>query len=681
MKDFFSIQTKYFSIYGNTLFAMFVFSIIGLLIWPIPSSILDLFFSISMSLSIIILLNVLFINRSLDFSSFPSVLLISTLLRLALNIASTRLILSRGHIGAFAAGHIIETFGKFVMQGSIVIGIIVFAIITIINFVVITKGSERIAEVSARFSLDAMPGKQMAIDADLSSGLINDKIAQERRKQLEEESSFFGSMDGASKFVRGDAIAGLLITFINFIGGILIGLFQQKITFAKALSSYTILTIGDGLIGQIPALIVSIASGLLVTKSNTDRSTDQQIFGQIISHPVILLVAMFLLMLIGFMPGMPMKTFLFMEIVFGSIYYVSVWGPKKAEYGVESKPEIQEKRDVIADALSVDDIRVEFGGNLVSLITDLDDNIINFRVKLASELGFLVPYIRMIDNTNLSLDEYKVFIKDTEVGKGILFLNRLMAINRDDGEISVNGIKAKDPSFGIDVKWVSLSQKNLCLEKKYSVIEPKAVFITHITELIRNNIAIFVNYSMVQTLLHSVPHEYKKLIDAVVPSKVSIYTIKQVMQRLLEDDISIKNITTIIELITEALEKNSEIEYIVEYVRFGLSFAFVNKMRHNDGKLHCIYLSSQWNNFFAELQTNNQSISPNKMNEFVKKVKDQIQTFEATNTNIAKTPIIVADNVRTYINRFLKQFNIKVNILSQREIQQFSKNIKILTQI
>lgn len=677
MKNFLSSKTKYLPIYGNTLFAMFIFSIIGLLIWPIPSSVLDLFFSISMSLSIIILLNVLFIQTSLDFSSFPSVLLISTLLRLALNIASTRLILSRGHIGAFAAGHIIETFGKFVMQGSIVIGIIVFAIITIINFVVITKGSERIAEVSARFSLDAMPGKQMAIDADLSSGLINDKIAQDRRRKLEEESSFFGSMDGASKFVRGDAIAGLLITFINFIGGILIGLFQQKITLEKALKSYTILTIGDGLIGQVPALIVSIAAGLLVTKSNTDQSTDQQILGQIISKPEILLVAMGLLMLIGFMPGMPMKTFLFMEILFGTVYYVSVFLPKKGKDDVMVEP-LQEKRDIIADALNIDDMRIEFGNNLVSLATALDENIINFRVKIASELGFLVPYIRMIDNNRVNVDEYKIFIKDTEVGKGTLFLNKFMVLNKEEGEILINGTKAKDPSFGIDVKWVDLSQKNLCLEKNYSVIEPKVVLITHITELIKNNIGLFVNYAMVQTLLQSVSQEYKRLIEETVPAKVSIYTIKQVMQRLLEDEISIKNLPAIIELIAEASEKNTDIEYIVESVRLGLSFAFVSKLKNNDGKLHCIYLSSQWNNFFSELQTNNQAIPPSKINDFIKMLKDQMKLFESTNSNI---PIIVADGIRSYLNKFLKQFNIKVHVLSQKEIQQNSDSLKILTQI
>lgn len=677
MKNFLSSKTKYLPIYGNTLFAMFIFSIIGLLIWPIPSSVLDLFFSISMSLSIIILLNVLFIQTSLDFSSFPSVLLISTLLRLALNIASTRLILSRGHIGAFAAGHIIETFGKFVMQGSIVIGIIVFAIITIINFVVITKGSERIAEVSARFSLDAMPGKQMAIDADLSSGLINDKIAQDRRRKLEEESSFFGSMDGASKFVRGDAIAGLLITFINFIGGILIGLFQQKITLEKALKSYTILTIGDGLIGQVPALIVSIAAGLLVTKSNTDQSTDQQILGQIISKPEILLVAMGLLMLIGFMPGMPMKTFLFMEILFGTVYYVSVFLPKKGKDDVMVEP-LQEKRDIIADALNIDDMRIEFGNNLVSLATALDENIINFRVKIASELGFLVPYIRMIDNNRVNVDEYKIFIKDTEVGKGTLFLNKFMVLNKEEGEILINGTKAKDPSFGIDVKWVDLSQKNLCLEKNYSVIEPKVVLITHITELIKNNIGLFVNYAMVQTLLQSVSQEYKRLIEETVPAKVSIYTIKQVMQRLLEDEISIKNLPAIIELIAEASEKNTDIEYIVESVRLGLSFAFVSKLKNNDGKLHCIYLSSQWNNFFSELQTNNQAIPPSKINDFIKMLKDQMKLFESTNSNI---PIIVADGIRPYLNKFLKQFNMKVHVLSQKEIQQNSDSLKILTQI
>ena len=444
---------------GDIALALGVVAILVVLILPMPSWMLDLCLAISMTLSVLVLMTVLFISRPLDFSSFPTVLLIATMLRLALNLASTRLILAHGHEGTDAAGKVIEAFGNFVMGGNFVIGIIVFGILVIVNFIVITKGSGRIAEVSARFSLDAMPGKQMAIDADLSAGLIDEAEARQRRKELEDESNFFGSMDGAAKFVRGDAIAGILITFINIIGGIIIGLAQMDLTLTEAGHSYTLLTIGDGLVSQIPALIVSTGAGLLVSKSGVTGSADKALFGQLGGYPKALGLSGFLMLALALLPGIPMVPFLTLAAVAGGLAWLtSRQQQQEVEQQIEAErveaEEIPVAEEPIANSLQIDYVRLELGYGLLTLISgeggqQLTDQIKALRRQLAQEMGFVLPSVRIQDNLQLPANTYVLRVKEIEAGEGDLRPNMLMVMDPRGEPIGLTGEETTEPTFGL----------------------------------------------------------------------------------------------------------------------------------------------------------------------------------------------------------------------------------------
>ena len=443
---------------GDIIFALGIVGILFVLIFPIPTFLLDILLTVSITFSVMILFTVLFINKPLEFNSFPTILLIATMLRLALNIATTRLILSKGHTGTDAAGHVVQAFGSFVMGGEIVIGIIIFAILTIINFVVITKGSGRIAEVSARFILDAMPGKQMAIDADLSAGLIDEDTAKKRRKELEEESSFFGAMDGASKFVRGDAIAGILITFINFIAGIIIGVVNRSMTFDNALHTYTALTIGDGLVSQIPALVVSTGAGLLVTKSGTTGSAEKAVFGQFTKYPQALGLSSALLGFMSFMPGIPMVPFMLLAVVTGSLAYVLISNKtKQAQVEKVEQTKVKEqaaaapKDEPIETSLHVDLLRLELGYGLLSLINyqkghKLTEQIKALRKQIARDLGFIMPSVRIQDNMQLGANSYVIKVKDIECGRGEIRPDMLLVMDPKGGRIELPGEPTTEPT-------------------------------------------------------------------------------------------------------------------------------------------------------------------------------------------------------------------------------------------
>jgi len=443
----------------DIIFAVGILCIIGFLIFPISPGLLDYLLSLSIAFSALILMTVLFIDKPLDFNAFPSILLIVTMFRLALNISTTRLILADGHLGPSAAGHVVEAFGFFVMQGSVVIGAIVFGILTIINFVVITKGSGRIAEVAARFSLDAMPGKQMSIDADLSSGIINEEQARERRKNLEDESTFFGSMDGANKFVRGDAIAGLLITFINFIAGIIIGVVQNGMSFDEAMQTYTLLTIGDGLVAQIPALIVSISAGLLVTKSGIHGSADKAILQQLSKYPQALFACSGLLIVMSAMPGIPFVPFFIISLLSGTLAYFLNKHKKEAEkleIQLKQKPEKKEltQEEMIIQSLHIDYLKIELGYELLQMVDNnqeykLTDQIKSLRKQIAQDLGFILPSVRIQDNVQLEPKVYVIKIKDIECGRGELKPLSLLVINPAGGAIEINGEDTTEPVFNL----------------------------------------------------------------------------------------------------------------------------------------------------------------------------------------------------------------------------------------
>src|SRR5947209_2499884 len=507
---------------GDLALAFGILTILVVLILPLPSIVLDLFLAISIILSILILMTALFIQAPLEFSSFPTVLLIATMLRLSLNLASTRLILSHGHEGTAAAGHVIEAFGNFVMGGNYVIGIIVFAILVIVNFVVITKGSGRIAEVAARFHLDAMPGKQMAIDADLSAGLIDEKSAKERRKALEDESGFFGAMDGASKFVRGDAVAGLLVVFINIIGGIIIGVAQQSLSFTDAARTYTLLTVGDGLVTQIPALIVSTAAGLLVSKAGVSGAADKALIKQLSGYPQALGMSAGVMLLLATLPGIPMVPFL----ALGSGAAALAWSARKhnrartaAEALAAATPEAaagaaSSAEEPIATALKIDDLKIELGYALLPLVNGPDgsdrltEQIKALRRSLAIEMGFVMPAVRILDNVQLEANSYVIKIKEVDAGTGRIWPNQFMVMDPGGHQVAVPGIHTIEPTFGLPATWVEAGLKEEASLKGYTVVDAATVLSTHLTELLKNNMSDLLSYGEVQKLLNYLQNEH-----------------------------------------------------------------------------------------------------------------------------------------------------------------------------
>ena len=496
---------------GDIALALGIVCILVVLLLPMPTWMLDFSLAVSITFSVLILMTVLFIREPLELNSFPTILLIATMLRLALNLASTRLILADGHTGTAAAGRVIESFGNFVVAGNYVIGIIVFGILVIVNFVVITKGAGRIAEVAARFSLDAMPGKQMAIDSDLSAGLITEEEARTRRAKLEEENSFFGAMDGASKFVRGDAIAGLLITFINIIGGIIIGTVQQDMTAADAAQNYTLLTVGDGLVSQIPALIVSVAAGMLVTKAGVKGTTDQVVFGQLGGYPSALAISAVLLVVMAMLPGIPALPFLLLALASGGTAYYLTQQSRQAVADeaaaaaaeAEAAPVAEEP---ITTALAIDLIRLELGYGLLSMINSqkeqrLTDQIKALRRQLAAEMGFVMPAVRIQDNLQLAANAYVVRIKEIEAGTGELRPNMLLVMDPRGEQISLPGEATQEPTFGLPAMWINEQSREEAMFRGYTVVDAPTVITTHLTEIIRENMAELLSYVETQKLL------------------------------------------------------------------------------------------------------------------------------------------------------------------------------------
>ncbi len=528
---------------GDLALAFGILTILVVLILPLPSIVLDLFLAISITLSILILMTSLFIQAPLEFSSFPTILLISTMLRLSLNLASTRLILSRGHEGTDAAGHVIEAFGNFVMGGNFVIGIIVFAILVIVNFVVITKGSGRIAEVAARFHLDAMPGKQMAIDADLSAGLIDEKVAKERRKALEDESGFFGAMDGASKFVRGDAVAGLLVVFINVIGGIIIGVAQQGLSFGEAGHTYTLLTVGDGLVTQIPALIVSTAAGLLVSKAGVSGAADKALMKQLSGYPQALGMSAGVMLVLAMLPGIPMAPFLALGGGAAALAFsarkrkrAATAAAAHAAAAPAAAAAASAAEEPISTALKIDDLKIELGYALLPLVngpdgTDrLTEQIKALRRSLAIEMGFVMPSVRILDNVQLEANTYIIKIKEVDAGTGRIWPNQFMVMDPGGSQVDVPGIHTTEPTFGLPATWVDASLKEEASLKGYTVVDAATVLSTHLTELLKSNMSDLLSYGEVQKLLKELPKEQGELVKDIVPAQVTISGIQRVLQ-------------------------------------------------------------------------------------------------------------------------------------------------------
>ena len=670
---------------GDLALAFGILTILVVLIMPLPSVVLDLFLAISITLSILILMTSLFIQAPLEFSSFPTVLLISTMLRLSLNLASTRLILSRGHEGTDAAGHVIQAFGNFVMGGNFVIGIIVFAILVIVNFVVITKGSGRIAEVAARFHLDAMPGKQMAIDADLGAGLIDEKVAKERRKALEDESGFFGAMDGASKFVRGDAVAGLLVVFINIIGGIIIGVAQQGLSFGEAARTYTLLTVGDGLVTQIPALIVSTAAGLLVSKAGVSGAADKALMKQLSGYPQAAGMSAGVMLVLAMLPGIPMLPFLALG---SGAAWLAISARKNnrtakaAAATAASAPADAAKaaaaaaEEPIATALKIDDLKIELGYALLPLVngpdgTDrLTEQIKALRRSLAIEMGFVMPAVRILDNVQLEANSYVIKIKEVDAGTGRIWPNSFMVMDPGGSQVGLPGINTTEPTFGLPATWVDASLKEEASLKGYTVVDAATVLSTHLTELLKNNMSDLLSYGEVQKLLKDLPKEQGELIKDIVPSLVTISGIQRVLQLLLSERISIRDLSTILEGIADALAFSRNPATMVEHVRARLARQICAQNTSHNGYLPLIALSAKWEQIFAESligqgEERSLAMQPSKLSEFMTATRD---AFERAAREGEAPVLVTSASIRPFVRSLVERFRSQTTVLSQAEI-------------
>jgi flagellar biosynthesis protein FlhA len=667
---------------GDLALAFGILTILVVLILPLPSIVLDLFLAISIILSILILMTSLFIQAPLEFSSFPTVLLISTMLRLSLNLASTRLILSRGHEGTDAAGHVIEAFGSFVMGGNFVIGIIVFAILVIVNFVVITKGSGRIAEVAARFHLDAMPGKQMAIDADLSAGLIDEKIAKERRKALEDESGFFGAMDGASKFVRGDAVAGLLVVFINIIGGIIIGVAQQSLTFSEAAHTYTLLTVGDGLVTQIPALIVSTAAGLLVSKAGVTGAADKALMKQLSGYPQALGMSAGVMLVLALLPGIPMIPFLALSGGAAALAFSArkhKRAASAADAGAAAAPAAAASaaaEEPISTALKIDDLKIELGYALLPLVngpdgTDrLTEQIKALRRSLAIEMGFVMPSVRILDNVQLEANTYIIKIKEVDAGTGRIWPNQFMVMDPGGNQVDVPGIHTTEPTFGLPATWVDAGLKEEASLKGYTVVDAATVLSTHLTELLKSNMSDLLSYGEVQKLLKDLPKEQGELVKDIVPSQVTVSGIQRVLQLLLAERISIRDLSTILEGIADALAFSRNPATMVEHVRARLARQICAQNTTLNGYLPLIALSAKWEQAFAESligqgEERSLAMQPSRLSEFMTVVRER---FEQAARDGESPVLVTSAAVRPFVRSLVERFRAQTTVLSQAEI-------------
>ena len=676
---------------GDIALALGIIAILVILLLPMPTWLLDFSLAISITFSVVILMTVLFIRNPLELNTFPTILLIATMLRLALNLASTRLILSDGHTGTGSAGRVIEAFGNFVVGGNYVIGIIVFGILVIVNFVVITKGAGRIAEVAARFSLDAMPGKQMAIDADLSSGLIGEDEARKRRSSLEEENSFFGAMDGASKFVRGDAIAGLLITFINIVGGIIIGTAQQNMSLGNASETYTLLTIGDGLVTQIPALIVSTAAGMLVTRSGVQGAADEAVLGQLTNYPIALTLATGLLVTVALLPGIPAIPFLALAGVTGGTAFAlnqRQQREKKEEARVEEeKQSAPLPEEPIGAALQIDNIRLELGYGLLSLINNpserrLTEQIKALRRQLATEMGFIMPAVRIQDNLQLPPNNYILRIKEIEAGNGELRPNMLLVMDPRGEQISLPGEATVEPTFGLPAMWVGEQHREEAMFRGFTVVDAPTVITTHLTEIVRDNMSELLSYSETQKLLDELDGGHQKLIADLVPNQINIGGIQRILQNLLGERVTIRDLATILEGISEACGYTRNIGQITEHVRARLARQLSDDVVNEQGFIPLVTLSPEWEQSFAEAivgqgDDRQLSMAPSKLQQFITAVRTVFERHAMQ----GETPVLlVSPGIRPFVRSVIERFRPITIVMSQNEIHPKAK-IKTLGQV
>ncbi|MDA9494906.1 flagellar biosynthesis protein FlhA [Bradyrhizobium sp. CCBAU 11361] len=664
---------------ADAFFAGGIVAMLTILFLPIPPILIDLGLAFSIALSALILMVALWIQRPLDFSAFPTVLLIATILRLALNVATTRLILSRGGEGEQAAGHVVAGFSKFVMGGDFVIGLIIFAILVTVNFVVITKGATRIAEVGARFTLDAIPGKQMAIDADLSAGLIDDKEAQRRRRELEEESAFFGAMDGASKFVRGDAIAGLIITAINIFGGIIIGVTHHGLTLSRAADVYTKLSVGDGLVSQMPALIVSLSAGLLVSKGGTRGSAEQAVLRQLSGYPRAVSAAALMMFVLAFMPGLPMAPFVLLGGVMAFVGYTlprrQAARERKEDARKADERTQAEAKESVKESLKTAEIELALGGHLsVHLLgsrTELAHRVAKIRKKFAKQYGFVVPEIKLTDNLSIDPKGYQIRIHDTRVAHGELRLGEVLVLVDKDGKPDVPGEEVIEPAFGMKALWVTEAFTDEVRRQGCKPVDNLSVLLTHLSEVIRANLAQLLSYKDMRALLDRLDPEYKRLIEDLCPSQISYSGLLSVLKILLAERVSIRNLHLILEAIAEIAPHVRRSEQVAEHVRTRLAQQICGDLSDN-GVLNVVRLGNRWDLAFHQSLKRDPKgdvvefdADPRLIEQFATEASAAIRKFTENGTSVV---LAVTPEARPYVRMILERVFPTLPVLSHVEV-------------
>ena len=651
-----------------------IIMILGMMILPLPPFALDLLFTFNIALAIMVLLVSMFTQKPLDFAAFPAVLLFTTLLRLSLNVASTRVVLMNGHEGGDAAGKVIEAFGTFLVGGNFAVGLVVFLILVVINFMVITKGAGRIAEVGARFTLDAMPGKQMAIDADLNAGLIGEEDAKQRRAEVAQEADFYGSMDGASKFVRGDAMAGLVIMVVNIIGGLLIGMMQHGMSFADAGETYTLLTIGDGLVAQIPALVISTAAGVTVSRVNTDQDVGQQMISQLFINPQVLILAAAVMGLLGMVPGMPNLVFLIFTTLLGALAWYLIRQKNQLlvhQEIAEAPAPVQEAPEASwEDVQLVDTLGLEVGHRLIPLVDsrqkgELLGRIKSVRKKFAQEVGFLPPVVHIRDNLELSPNSYVLTMKGAEIGRAEAHPGKWLAI--DPGQVSgeLQGSPTKDPAFGLPAVWIDSNQREHAQVYGYTVVDASTVIATHLNHLLHRHSPEMLGRAEVQKLLDKLSGDQKSLVEEVVPKAISLTVLQRILQNLLDEDISIRDLRTILDTLAEYAPQQQDANELSALVRIALGRAITQQWFAGQDVLNVMGLDAQLEQVLLQAMNGNGAMEPGLADTLMTQAEQALERQEAA----GEPPVLVVQHsLRAVLARFLRRRMRHLVVMSQAEI-------------
>ena len=668
-----------------------VLMVISLLVLPLPAFMLDIFFTFNIILALLIIMVAINTSSPMDFSSFPMVILFATVLRLGLNVASTRVVLLEGHQGGDAAGRVIEAFGQFVIGGNYAVGFIVFAILMIINFIVITKGAGRISEVIARFTLDALPGKQMAIDADLNAGVIDQETAKKRREQVAQESDFFGSMDGASKFVRGDAVAAILILLINLVGGLTIGMLQHDLSFDEATRAYILLTIGDGLVATIPALVLSLATAIIVARVTTDESAPEQATKQL-GNPLAFGLAGGTLTLLGLIPGMPNAVFLSLGLsAIGLAYALSKMGARKIEQDARDEIVQETSKEVLDldwdDAGQVDVIGIELGYGLIPLIDESHDGKLlqrtkGIRKKLSSDFGFLLPTIRIRDNLDSAPNNYKIVLNGSSRGSGQIEMGKELAINPGQVLEEVDGIKTQDPAFGLEAVWINEGDKEYAQAVGYTVVDPSTVIATHLNSILRANADEFMTFDIAQEMLDRIGEQSPKMLEELIPEQLPLSSFVKILQNLLAEGVPLRDMRTLLETVSEGVANTKDPEALTAMVRIRLGRLIVQEASQEQATLEVLTLDPGLEQLLSDLVRSATSIDevalePNLSESFFSAISQSIKQLEETETEAV---LVVSPILRPWLAKLLRRASQDVKVLSYREVPD-DQSIKIIQTI